>query len=328
MQSNNSPEISVICLCYNNGRFVIDTLESIKRQTFSNFELIICDDRSKDNSVPLIESWLEINQADFVSVKFLKNPVNMGIAKTLNRALELTHGKYFSIIGDDEWYPAYLQSLYEIIVNSEDSVALVFSDTYVINYETKEILPDINPLRHISQSYSEPNQLVSPLEKDIYRFNAGYLYECFFKFSPVIAFTTLIKTNIVKKLGGYDEKYSFEDLPMWLKMFKQYSCIFLDKKLATYNRHPQSITSVASFNYHRSILDVFAEQIRAKKTSKNDMFVKRKIFQEYKTVAKVWVQSPGKKKKDLLDVFLMVSALYPLSIPKAFKTLLRTIVKY
>ena len=55
----NTPLVSVICLCYNHEKFVVESLNSVLNQSYSNIELLIADDCSTDNSVLVIEDWLK-----------------------------------------------------------------------------------------------------------------------------------------------------------------------------------------------------------------------------------------------------------------------------
>ena len=96
---NNSPLVSIIACCYNHEKYVEETLGSIKSQTHGNIELIIIDDFSTDQSVKKISNWIEKNK---YSCTFIKNTENLGVVKTLNKALKKCNGKYFSIIACDD----------------------------------------------------------------------------------------------------------------------------------------------------------------------------------------------------------------------------------
>lgn len=95
------PAISVVMPLYNAEKYVQKTIHSILNQTYKDFELIIVDDCSTDNSVQVVES-IQDNR-----IKFFCNEKNMGIAYTRNRALENSNGKYIAIMDDDDIAPAY-----------------------------------------------------------------------------------------------------------------------------------------------------------------------------------------------------------------------------
>jgi len=79
------PMVTVVGLCYNQGRYIIESLECIRQQTYPNLQVILVDDCSKDDSVKVVESWLVEHQLNWI---FIKHKQNRGITKSLNEALE------------------------------------------------------------------------------------------------------------------------------------------------------------------------------------------------------------------------------------------------
>jgi glycosyltransferase involved in cell wall biosynthesis len=71
-----TPTVTVIALCYNHERFVLDCLESIRAQTFQDFELIVIDDCSRDHSPQVIANWLAEH---YPAARFIRHEVNRGI---------------------------------------------------------------------------------------------------------------------------------------------------------------------------------------------------------------------------------------------------------
>ena len=72
MEMNNQPLVSVPVITYNSAKFVLETLESIKAQTYQNIELVISDDCSTDNTVQICRDWVDlINQNTTFSPKNL-----------------------------------------------------------------------------------------------------------------------------------------------------------------------------------------------------------------------------------------------------------------
>lgn len=95
--------VTVGVVSFNTGRYVVRTLESVLAQTYSNIEVIIVDDGSSDNSVDLIEDWL--NKHNKQHWQFIKHPQNKGLHYGLNEILDAATGKYITFIGDDEFVP-------------------------------------------------------------------------------------------------------------------------------------------------------------------------------------------------------------------------------
>ena len=90
--SNEKPLLTIAVLSYNYAAYVLDTLNSICKQTYPYIEFFIVDDCSTDNSVQLIKKWIEENQ---VTVTFIVHGVNKGRNTAINTILEKSSGKYY-----------------------------------------------------------------------------------------------------------------------------------------------------------------------------------------------------------------------------------------
>ena len=98
----NNDLISVIVHAYNSADTIIDTLESIKRQSYSRIELIVSDDASTDNTVEITKRWLVQNNYFFEKSTVVKHKSNMGITKHLTESVKLAHGKWIKTIAGDD----------------------------------------------------------------------------------------------------------------------------------------------------------------------------------------------------------------------------------
>ncbi|MFV0627471.1 MAG: glycosyltransferase family 2 protein [Alphaproteobacteria bacterium] len=93
---NKGPKVSVLIPSYGSEKYIKTSIESILNQTYSNFELIILDDCSPDNSNEIIETFSDER------ISFYKNDRNLGISKSRNKLLELAQGKYIAIMDCDD----------------------------------------------------------------------------------------------------------------------------------------------------------------------------------------------------------------------------------
>jgi len=94
--------VSIITPSYNGGKFIGKTIESVVAQSFSNWELIIVDDCSTDNSVELIQSYISRDKR----IHLIRHEVNSGAAVARNTALRATKGRYIAFLDvDDIWLP-------------------------------------------------------------------------------------------------------------------------------------------------------------------------------------------------------------------------------
>lgn len=103
--SSDRPLVSVIVPVYNLESFVQETIDSVLSQTYDNFELILIDDRSDDQTVALIKAYTDPR------VKLIVNATNQGAGETRNAGLHAAQGQLIAFLdGDDRWYPDKLQS--------------------------------------------------------------------------------------------------------------------------------------------------------------------------------------------------------------------------
>lgn len=136
--------VSIIMPSYNTGRFIGETIESVLAQSYKNWELIIVDDCSKDDTDDIVSQYL----AD-ARVHYIKNEINSGAASSRNRAIMEAHGKWIAFLdSDDIWYPEKLErqisfmkendyhfsyTKYEEIDESGNTIGIVVSGPERIN---------------------------------------------------------------------------------------------------------------------------------------------------------------------------------------------------
>lgn len=221
---SEKPLVTIACLCYNQGRFVIESLESIKSQTYTNFEVFIIDDFSeKDNSVELIDDWIKNNSG--LNITFIKHHQNKGICYSLNEILDLSHGKYFQMLAlDDVLLPWKLEKHVEILEKSKDNEVLVFSDAYLM--DEKSILFQ--------------NRFIAT-HKNYLNIQTGNFFDELLDGMFIPAVTVLIKTKVLKINSGWDNNLPYEDYDMWLRLSeKGYIFIFDTDLSCKYRLHSQN----------------------------------------------------------------------------------------
>lgn len=96
------PLVSIIVVTYNSAKYVVETLESAKLQSYKNIELIVTDDRSSDETVEVCRLWLEQNKNRFVNVLLLTTDQNTGIAGNCNRGVKASQGIWIKLIAGDD----------------------------------------------------------------------------------------------------------------------------------------------------------------------------------------------------------------------------------
>lgn len=124
----NEALVSVIMPAYNCEKYVIEAINSVLAQTYKNWELLVLDDGSKDNTLQIIE---EFSQKDS-RIKALPNGKNMGVSATRNRGIELASGDWIAFLdSDDMWEPLKLEKQFEVVDNK--SAEFLFTGSTYIN---------------------------------------------------------------------------------------------------------------------------------------------------------------------------------------------------
>jgi glycosyltransferase involved in cell wall biosynthesis len=238
------PLVTMIVLCYNQARFVVETLESVKAQTYKHTELIIIDDCSSDDSVAVINRWLRENND--VRCTFIPHQKNQGICKSLNEALALTSGKYISMIAaDDIWLPDKIERQVAIMESQPDSVGVLYTDAFRIGENGRE-LPQMFVEFHRRLPEIPQGDILDVLVQD--------------NFIP--GMTTLIRRACYSKVGLYDENLPWEDWDMWLRIARRYSFIYSATPSAKYREHEKSYSHSDRTRMRKDAVKICIKQIR------------------------------------------------------------------
>ena len=114
------PLISVVIPCYNSEKYIEKCLESFECQIFKDFEVILVDDCSTDNTVEVIEKFRLSHTLNLI---FAKNEVNFGPAKSRNKGIAISNAEYIAFCDSDDWYDArYLQLMAKEAENAADMI--------------------------------------------------------------------------------------------------------------------------------------------------------------------------------------------------------------
>lgn len=224
------PQVSVICTCYNHENYVLDALNSIINQSYPNIQLIITDDFSKDNSVSVINEWLEANQ----NIIFIKNSKNKGSTKTFNKAFEYVTGEYIiDLAADDILLENCIEEQIKAFESSKyENLAIVYANIDLID-ENKNFI----------STYYQTDEF--PESGDIYKMIIG-------RTTKICSVAAMIKKNIFESVGQYDENLVYEDLDFWTRVSRNYSFQYIPLVLAKKRELPNSLT--ANYFYKKSKL--------------------------------------------------------------------------
>ncbi|MGM5630099.1 glycosyltransferase [Apibacter raozihei] len=213
------PLISVIIVCYNHSDYIEECLGSLLNQTYSNWELIIADDFSKDNSTHVIENWL--NQHNVKAEKIFHTK-NIGLCNTLNECIKLSVGEYIKIIAADDFMdPNLFLKLLNKFKELPEEYKLVYSNASFID---------------------EKGNIGGNLLFKNFGFDKNRIRDILFQNNIVIALTTLVKKEVYEKIGTYNTEYFVEDYEFLLRYSKYYKFDYVDEVLGYYRQHANNLS--------------------------------------------------------------------------------------
>lgn len=216
---DSSPLISVIVVSYNHAHFVKKCLDSLLNQTYKNWELIIADDFSTDDSTLVIKDWLSSNNLD-VKIVFHKN--NKGLIYTLNECINISKGKYIKIIAaDDIMLPELLRESVNALEKLPDDYMMVYSNA-----------------RKIDENDNIGNRLLP----QTFDFDRNDLKRILYKRNIVIALTVMMKKEVFSKLGFFNSDFIIEDYEYWIRISDKYKIEYINKVLGYYRLHSTNIS--------------------------------------------------------------------------------------
>lgn len=215
--------VTVIAVCYNHARFVVECLDSIHRQDHPRVQLVIMDDCSADDSAHIIREWIARSA---VECDFIVHSENQGLCRTLNEALTLARGKYIAIIAtDDTWLPFKLSDQVIRMEALPEKVGVLYSDAYQIDedgHRLPKMFMDSHEQRGAAPEGDIREQLISG------------------NFIP--AMSTLIRRSVYSAVGNYDERLAFEDLDFWLRTSARFGFAYSPVPSANYRILESSMT--------------------------------------------------------------------------------------
>jgi GT2 family glycosyltransferase len=221
----NWPKVTVYTLIYNtNPKYIIESIESIRANNYPNLQHIIIDDCSPSASCrEVVKNWIQENQ---YNCQFIEHEYNYGIVKSVNHALELANGKYILGCCDDIILPG---RIYEDVKEFEN-----LSETYAVVYSVAQFIDEKS--RKKARLFPEFSLHIESIPDDI--------RDMLFTYNIICAPAAMVKTDVLRELGCYDESFLFEDYPMWFALLeKGYRFRFVPEIRTLYRFHADSFSN-------------------------------------------------------------------------------------
>lgn len=264
--------ISVVVVTYNFENFIIETLESVKKQTYPNIELIISDDCSTDKTLEKCKEWLNKNKNRFNNVVILTSKYNEGPTKNYNKGLKMARGVWIKYISDDIMTENFLMESYEIVKKNPE-IEILFSISQFFLGEFKE--------KKFQELYPEKKMLKN------YELTTDKQLEAILDENFVSAPTNFIKKSLLHEVGYCDEKYIFfEDYPLWIKIIESGRKLYLNNSVNIYyRRHEKSVSYNGRDYINKKNIEFLREYF-----NKEQKYKFKNIFKRFEKNIKIYRQ--------------------------------------
>jgi len=211
-----NPKVSVIIPTYNRAHLVGRAIQSVLNQTYQDFEIIVVDDGSADNTKEVIKKFQEQDKR----VKYIRHEKNRGGSAARNTGIKASRGEYIAFLdSDDKWVPGKLEKQLKKINDSELKPGAVYTGLKYVDIQRRNIR----------------------VKKPKYR---GNIFQTLLVMNVVgTASSVLVKKECLNIVGLFDESLpSRQDLDMWIRISKKFNFDFILEPLTFVTEHEDRIT--------------------------------------------------------------------------------------
>ena len=217
-------KVSVVIPTYNQAQYITESIQSALNQTFQDFELIVVDDGSKDNTREVVDSFKDPR------IRYLYQE-NQGVSGALNTGIMASTGEYFAgLASDDIWLPQNLELKVKLL-DSRPDIAFALSDMYVFDSDTGTTLDRL--WKDVSERYIHELQdgTRKPLNEYLSRGVALFAIP-----------TVIIRRKVFDEVGYFDESLSTEDYDMFIRVLQRFPIGIINEPLVRYRVHRASLS--------------------------------------------------------------------------------------
>lgn len=204
--------VSIIIPTFNRNTLLQRALNSIYKQTYSNFEIIVVDDGSTDQTDKMIKDR-------FPKVRYLPQP-NAGVSRARNKGIEIAHGEWFAFLdSDDEWLPQKLANQISLLKSKPD-------------YK----------ICHTEEQWVRDGIKVNQMKK--HKKTGGWIFSQCLPLCAMSPSSIVIHNSIFSELGCFDTTLpACEDYDMWLRITAKYPVLYIDEpQIIKYGGHNDQLS--------------------------------------------------------------------------------------
>lgn len=246
-KKSQSDLISVVIPTFNRADSIARTIESVLAQTYKDYEIVVADDGSTDNTKKLLEPYMGV-------IRYIYQH-NKGAAAARNKGIEVSKGKYIAFQdSDDEWLPEKLEKQIEVFKTVSAKVGVVYTDMLRIHSDGR------------AEYWNSPTLtdgcIIDAKKLDYQVLNIGIQ-------------STLIKKECFKKAGVFDEKFPrFIDLELFIRLSKHFGFYHIQEPLVKY----YVTEGISSNNRALSIARILLLEKYFEDVKKNKKFLAKQYF--------------------------------------------------
>lgn len=262
-------KFSIITITYNRANLIVETIESVLKQTYQNFELLIVDDGSTDNTEEVVTNYTRKYKG---KIRYIKSK-NVGApSKLRNIGLQHATGEIISILdSDDLWLEEKLEEMYTIFSEHED-VQFTFHN-----------------LQHFTQAKG--------VKDPFYRYKSSFYKNILNELlvGKILAFPVFsMRSSLVQEVGYFDEDVMEGQHDYYLRVATKYKMFYMNKSLTLMRRHESNLSK--NFDIIHS-LDAIVSYDKLKKANKlnKKQYALSSNFMNYK-IAKYYFKNNERKK--------------------------------
>lgn len=223
---SKNPLISVVMNCYNSGKYLREAIESVRAQTYQNWEIIFWDNQSTDDSAAIFKSY------DDLRLKYFFAPEHTTLGEARNQAIAQVHGEWVGFLDcDDLWLPQKLDKQVAIIHEEGQDLGLVYGHMRVMMDE--------------NQNLSSWAQRMSTHQKKakLAQLPEGLIFEKLLLQNFVPLLSALVRRSALHQVGRINPHYKqAEDYDLFLKVAKEFKARAVQEVVAVYRVHGANAT--------------------------------------------------------------------------------------
>ena len=246
----HSPRVSIVCIFLNAERFLREAVESVLRQDFEDYELLLVDDGSSDASTGIARNLAARSPG---KIRYLKHEGHQNRGMSASRNLGISHstGEFLAFIdADDRWSPEKLREQVAILDAHPETAMVCGTVNYWSSWEGGE--DRLTPTGHVLDRASAPPH------------TALKLYPLGMSDAPCPS-DVLVRRSAVERIGGFEEQFRtlYEDSAFFTKLFLAFPVWFSSRTWTDYRLHPESCLAAMSRQQHQEVRREFLDWLSA-----------------------------------------------------------------